>query len=296
MKIFALLLIWFIVGSCSGVLDIDVNESDGSFKILIDGDLWFNSGPVWVRNNGQTLSTADAGLVLQGHYKLDPPGSDRMGHFSTQVFNWTNQDKSFKFQTYFNIYTDSPVIVFGQNFVDGLSDASDNGLLNTTISSFPTIQIEEGSVQLGYLGFYSGQISLTKVDRWSPDTDLYHNDDGGYPLVVFDSDMTNTVVLSPLNTFMTSSSTYKSPSVGFGIISSVNDVPAGYIYETILVAGQNVTGTMSYWGRLLLEKYGKDTSYRDTDFSLNYLGYWTDNGACYYHYTGKANLMNMQII
>ena len=273
--------------STTGVLDMDVNESDGSFKILIDGDLWFNSGPIWVRNFGRTLSTADFGLVLQGHYQLDPNGIDKIGQFSTHFFNWTNQDKSFRFQTYINIYTDSPVIVFGQNFVDGVSNASVEGkLTNSTISSFPTIQIEEGSVELGYLTYSSTQIYLATVDRLIPDTDVYHNDDGGYPLVIFDSDMTNTIVISPLNTFMASSATYTSPSVGFGILSSVDIVPPGYVYETILVAGQNVTGTMSYWGGLLLEKYGKDTAYRETDFSLNYLGYWTDNGACYFHYTG----------
>ena len=290
------LLLSLLIGGSIGVLNIDVNQSDGSFKILIDGDLWFNSGPIWVQNMGQTLSTADATLVLQAHYQFSPTGSDTMGHFATHVFNWTSHDKGFKFQTYINIYADSPIIVFGQNFIDGLSNASTEGkLINSTISSFPTIQIEEGSVDLGYLTFYSGQISATSVNRWLPDAELYDDDDGGYPLVVFDSDMSNTIVVSPLNTFMASSVTYTSPSVGFGIISSVDNVPPGYIYETILVADQTVTSTMSYWGGLLLEKYGKDTSYRETDFSLNYLGYWTDNGACYYHYTGTAVISNNNI-
>lgn len=49
-------------------------------------------------------------------------------------------------------------------------------------------------------------------------------------------------------------------------------VPAGHVYSTILVAGQNVSGTMQRFGELLRRKYKKDDGFRKADFTINYLG------------------------
>ncbi len=46
-----------------------------------------------------------------------------------------------------------------------------------------------------------------KFGRWSSSEAVYSDLDGGFPLVVFDSDMETAVVLSPLNTFMAASQT-----------------------------------------------------------------------------------------
>lgn len=49
-------------------------------------------------------------------------------------------------------------------------------------------------------------------------------------------------------------------------------VPEGYIFSTILVAGQNITGTMRRFGEIMRTFHQKDNSYRRTDFTINYLG------------------------
>lgn len=36
---------------------------------------------------------------------------------------------------------------------------------------------------------------------------------------------------------------------------------------------------MEEWGQILLKYYSKDTTFRDKDFTANYLSYWTDNGS-----------------
>ena len=50
-------------------------------------------------------------------------------------------------------------------------------------------------------------------------------------------------------------------------------VPPDYDFWTVLVAGQNVTGTMQRFGHVLRTMHGKDDSYRRSDFTINYLGY-----------------------
>lgn len=49
-------------------------------------------------------------------------------------------------------------------------------------------------------------------------------------------------------------------------------IPAGYVYSTVLVAGNNVTGAMKKFGELLQRMYSKDLEIRRTDFCINYLG------------------------
>ena len=35
---------------------------------------------------------------------------------------------------------------------------------------------------------------------------------------------------------------------------------------------------MEEWGDVMRKAYGRTTEYRDSDLSVNYLGYYTDNG------------------
>lgn len=53
---------------------------------------------------------------------------------------------------------------------------------------------------------------------------------------------------------------------------ALSQIPSGYLFSTILVAGNNVTDSMMKFGEILRIMYGKDDSYRRSDFSINYLG------------------------
>ena len=50
-------------------------------------------------------------------------------------------------------------------------------------------------------------------------------------------------------------------------------VPKNYSVEFIMVGGDTVTNTIQQWGNMMRKYYGKDDSYRKSDFSINYLGY-----------------------
>ena len=52
----------------------------------------------------------------------------------------------------------------------------------------------------------------------------------------------------------------------------VLQVPVNYSVEFIMVAGDTITGTLQQWGQMLRTYYGKDDHYRNSDFSINYLG------------------------
>lgn len=284
-----IVLLLLVVFADATKLDVLVNTHDGSYQILMNDATWFNSGPVVLRDGGKRYSTEDGSLLLKQSYQFG--GEDVWGAYVSIALEWQTSN-GLNFVTYINSYANAPIIVFVQEFTDGVSGASANNQTNDTISSFPTLLIEELGLSRGSLTYNSAFAQFVSVDKWSPSVPLNGGIDGGTPLVIFDSDMSNTIVISPANTFMAASQsswqpkTSSSPAVGFGIISSVDTVPPKYVFKTVVVGGQNVTGTMETWGELLRIWYRKDDSIRRNDFTNNYLGYWTDNGACYYYNTG----------
>lgn len=61
-----------------------------------------------------------------------------------------------------------------------------------------------------------------------------------------------------------------------GLLSTVSNIPAGFTHSTIIVAGDGINNAMNQWGSLMRSVYG--TERRATDFTVDYLGYYTDNG------------------
>ena len=72
-------------------------------------------------------------------------------------------------------------------------------------------------------------IDSIKIGVWGHD-DVYGKLDGGFPLVVFDKAMSEAVVLSPLNTFMSANQmsftdqNTKEKALTFGPLSSIDSV------------------------------------------------------------------------
>lgn len=50
-------------------------------------------------------------------------------------------------------------------------------------------------------------------------------------------------------------------------------IPAEFQYETVFYAGNGTNAAMAEWGRAMRRRYGKDDSFRHSDFSINYVGY-----------------------
>ena len=275
-------------------LELDV-DGNGGIRVTLSGNNWLASSAFSVRNNGVTVSNQDFepgpdDLVLDGEPSTEV-GSDDWGSYVRGEFHWKTKQTSWHFDTYVNRYNDIPVVVFGQRFVDGATNTS-LPYNNDTISSFPRFGVEQSfETKLGYFSLHGGQLKSTTVAPWSEV--VYHGADGGLPLVIFDNKLENAIILSPLNSFMASSITssptgvFDETTVGFGLLSTIKEVPKGYVYETVLVAGQNVTGVYDRWGELMRLKFKKGNYFHESDFTLNNLGYWTDNGACYYHYHGS---------
>ena len=73
----------------------------------------------------------------------------------------------------------------------------------------------------------------------------------------------------------------------FGLPGLVKSLPdSGYDMETIISYGDvGFYESIQKWGLELRTKHKKSLKRRESDDTVNYLGYWTDNGAFYYYNT-----------
>jgi hypothetical protein len=291
-RVLLLCSVFFCAHCAVGNLDVQA-FLDGSFSISVGGKPWFRSGSVGVRDLGRWWSQHDNSVDMAGNSKS--VGVSKLGTFSSYQYEWkaVGGDSTLRFMTVISVYDEVPAVLFDVVFLDKATNTNISDCVNLTLSSFPSFVIEDGPVERGYVTWSGNMAAFMKIDKWSPDTPVYGDIDGGFPLVVFDSEMENAVVMAPATDFMSANqATFTDPVTGektlaFGPLSSITELPQGYTFSTILVAGDNVTDAMMLFGNSLKTLYGKDDSYRKTDFTINYLGYWTDNGACYYYDTGN---------
>ncbi|XP_046547850.1 uncharacterized protein LOC124257765 isoform X2 [Haliotis rubra] len=285
-------------GVSKGKQDFAVNvSSDGTYSIVVQGDVWLKSAPTFFRADGQVFSSADGSLKLVKNTQSS--GVDVIGQWEANSFLY--QAGSSQIEASFVQYTPDPSIftynnpaipfmLFKQRYINGANNTAFNS--NFTISGFPGFLIQESTIPLGYLsygGLMFGFKYLT-AGQWGPSS--FKIDDGieGGPLTLFDKVKTaNTLIISPASRFMSSSIWRQNSSTGgdnvyWGTMGGVVDVPVGVESSFILFCGnQGINKAMVSWGQILKQWHGRTDQYVKSDFTINYLGYWTDNGA-YYSY------------
>jgi len=108
---------------------------------------------------------------------------------------------------------------------------------------------------------------------------------GTGPVVVFDSDLKTSVVLSPFSNFMAANQKLQGSALSYGVMGGVTAIPKGYSLSTVVSVGSGVNAAMDSWGDILLKEYKKERYSYKEDLAMQYLGYSTDNGAYYYYQT-----------
>ena len=153
-------------------------------------------------------------------------------------------------------------------------------------SCFPAIDpTSPGGASLGYVSWAGRFLEASRGGVWQGGKGTGSPGVGtggsGGPFVVFGEDMTDSLVFSTASNFMTNT-LGMSPAPGDGsfcaggLDAPVASVPAGYSLETIVLLGTGVNSAIMSYGAILLSKY-KTT--RPVDYSNQWLGFSTDNGA-----------------
>jgi hypothetical protein len=107
------------------------------------------------------------------------------------------------------------------------------------------------------------------------------------PLCAFTKDLSKSAVISSFSQFMAASNGRTNDGVSYGLQGSITEVPAGYSLSFVVAQSPagGVQAAFEAWGDRLLQRYSKEREVTYADYSLNFLGYSTDNGAFYYYQT-----------
>ncbi|XP_078674668.1 uncharacterized protein LOC144912809 [Branchiostoma floridae x Branchiostoma belcheri] len=292
--VFPLVLAWLGAAAAFSPTDTNpinlvVNQATGGFKLDVPSSkLSFNSADIFFQVSGKLYSTADGSLKKTN--VSDGLGADTLGRYQYKSILW--QAGAARVETYYRYYKDTPVVLFGQKFPDGANGTS-VGNPDYTCTGFPTLALEGQAGLLGYLSFGGNMFGGANIraGEWYYQTEGIRSGITGGPLAVFDQDL-NTVVLSPFSEFMAASVWHNGTGeaesggeVNYGIMGQVDNIPPDFDYQTILYYGKGINQALHEWGGTLMRQYGKSRARTESDFSSNYLGYWTDNGAYYYYHT-----------
>ena len=156
--VLAVLFFVDVVLAQNGQLKLSIS-TDGTFNVSIGGNGWFRSGPVKVRNQGAWLSTTDGSLILNGSYGSS--STDYFGHYDYLYFEYHDKSGEFQFTTFVKAYDTVNALVFGHRFVSGAEMAALPSE-DYVISSFPSIRLDELSLQRGYVT-YDGNSKYTSI-------------------------------------------------------------------------------------------------------------------------------------
>ncbi|XP_050418353.2 uncharacterized protein LOC126831744 [Patella vulgata] len=145
--------------------------------------------------------------------------------------------------------------------------------------------------EIGYMaygGIMSGSNNIN-FGTWAPGKVHMTTGTAGGPIAFFDK-KDNVVIIAPFSEFMSASNQLNNTSnpetLDWGIMGGVMEIPEDFMSQYMIFYSPNgINQAFQEWGNIMRDFYGKDPYYRKSDMTINYLGYWTDNGAYYYFKT-----------
>jgi hypothetical protein len=218
-------------------------DVNGSFELTSRNPTWQFSGKV-----GWPISN-----VASRH------GRDRVGHYQEIGFKYKPSETAIR-RGAIRLYDHRPVVVFKLVFLT----------TGKTSEAFPSISSYPR--KLHHLT-YTSTFAAFSFEQFGTDG----------PWVFFD-DQANTFIFSPASHYMNAALSFgPHHELVSGLSADNEEIPAGFMAMSALVIAPSINCAFEIWGRFLTDLAGKKRPANDADFSLKYLGYWTDHGARYYY-------------
>ncbi|KAK7471362.1 hypothetical protein BaRGS_00036000 [Batillaria attramentaria] len=254
-------------------------DKNGNYTLRQGQTTWLQGAPTFLETDGQKFTGQNGSLKLTG--TSEKSGTDKIGEWSATCFLYKAGNRGFQCCVKRWINPSLPAVIFQQIFVDGASNAGGSVSVDRVLSGFPSFQVpisDAGLAYVSYQGLMFGGTDI-RVARWCVAEVFLSGGLEGGPLALFDQNG-GAVIVAPFSEFMSASRSQDEDSrVNWGVMGGVEVVPKQFQYDTIVFYGdQGINQLMRFY-------YDKADDYRDSDMTLNYLGYWTDGGAYYYYNT-----------
>eukprot|EP01084_Bolivina_argentea_P143824 252505_1 len=294
---------------CLCDLRIEYSNNNEDYIINVNNEDWLFSSPSQFRNNGKLANSKINSTFTKN-------GTDSfLGKYTEFIIQCIDiNNKTISFETSFKQYqVNKNVIIFTQTFPTDITDTSTDP--NSVISAFPSFYINTqntNKTKLGYLHFGGGRADknlndghgkgsvavLPQYGQW----DYEHSESlkGGIenngPLVIYNFNLTNCIVISPLTYAMAendecvNNKDQQFKIFRYGLMGNIHQIDKGFKISFIMSLtpnGGGINAAMRYWGDMYLKYHNKTRSAHSSlrDYTLQYVGYGTSGGAYYHFYT-----------
>ena len=289
----------------TATLDISFSN-DATFTVSVGGTRWLESAPIRLFADG-------AWQQLQRTSVSNSSGTDALGSYSCVNVSWSWSQKGVLhtalkkgvLHTALKKYQDFAVFVqqlpLGANRTNASNPVMPSGVRVIEPGDYPPVvafpafsggQLED----LGYLLWESRMVNAewgTNVTAGThctnePLSEAHPAGSGLQGLstsgpVVLYNEAFESLVVAPMDNFKSAVHFARRPAAVWeaGVTSELTSLPVNFEHRTMLFAGQGVTATLDRWGQRFREAHGTNRSLVELDLNVQYLSYWTDNGAYY---------------
>ncbi|CAJ1359089.1 unnamed protein product [Effrenium voratum] len=267
-------------------LEVDFEES-AAFQVRVSGAIWLRSAPLRLFANGLWHSPVGPNASMMHLSTQRSVGKDQMGSFASVNVSWhVSSEPPMVVHTSCKQYKDLCAVVFTQDIPAGASGTNaSNPILpegheleegaHPPIFAFPSFAADASLAGLGFL-LWKGMMARAEYGQ-NVTKHLAGLSSNG-PVVLFDK-LIQALIISPMDNYKSAVHTASAESWEMGVSSEVESLPNGFVHRTLLIFDVGITRAMDLYGQTLRELHG---TRRLPDLNLEFLSYWTDNGAYYY--------------
>eukprot|EP01060_Flectonema_neradi_P036837 TRINITY_DN721_c0_g1_i13.p1 TRINITY_DN721_c0_g1~~TRINITY_DN721_c0_g1_i13.p1 ORF type:complete len:780 (+),score=134.53 TRINITY_DN721_c0_g1_i13:115-2454(+) len=250
-------------------------DDNGGYIVEVDGSNWFQTP-----KNYNPGGWRDALVLDKKSIKTNKGQDPNLGPFDSANAVYHSKD-GWSLETAIRVFN-KPYITFTACYPNGAHNPDGIWSADEVISAFPAFSVSQSP--LNYLAWSGNQLFTTGVGKWNNFTGDAVT---GNPALVYNGNL-RAAMIGPYNNFLTSVHTTRNSSTdptifAAGVKGSISELKSGFCHTTIMAFGQGINGTAMLFGDALLQRSGKQRTNAKNDFVLSNLGYWTDNGAYYYH-------------
>lgn len=232
------------ISSAATGLSSALNEATGEYQIIARQPAWKFAG---------SLGGAATDVKITR-------GRDRVDAYQQMTFTW--HSGQFPMQGTIRLYQNRPLLLFRYTYLQAARPPT------VAFPSFTTVPA--GLYQFSYQNrpFAPPQFKLGEY---------------GTPWMLFDGHA-NAMVISPASHFIIASMHGDGQHlIASGLNDQLPSVPAGFRQQTLMAITSGIRRAWNLWGQGLTALGGKKRPGKESDITLKYYGYWTDNGAHYYY-------------
>lgn len=277
-------------------ISLTVEPEKGLYSILYQGERWLGTGFASVLENKRWYRSATVkypetkaydrpqGRLLLTDVKTGR-SEDHLGSYESIDLTWKVPDSTTSVVVGFRLYSEAPCLVFVQDFPQGFKNyASGNWVVPSVV--FPQFlpQFDDRNDLYAWVsgGMFTHRFGYGNSASLGGTVDLLLLADAANRALILSPYANYLVATQQCTPAAAGNETNPSKSaINCGLEGLVKEIPRGFEHQHIMVAGSGIHHTLETWGKILLNKSGKQVPSKYTGDNLKYPVYWDDYGAFY---------------